>query len=121
MLQEKVSKDKHYTTRAGGPSGEGLPYRCYATDGGGAYPVHGAVFKGGEWWPVRHTEIGRFNEAEKHGYDLIEFKPRMKIERWIFVDDCGMTKTFSEPPTVAGPGCFAVKHIIFEVEKGEGL
>ena len=123
MLQEKVSKDKHYTTRAGGPSGEGLPYRCYATDGGGAYPVHGAVFKGGEWWPVRHTEIGRFNEAEKHGYDLIEFKPRMKFERWIVVEDDGSCKMWGEkkPSSEAVSDAFAIKHFVFEVEKGEGL
>jgi hypothetical protein len=113
---DKISKDKQYTTR------DGRPYRCYATDGGGAYPVHGAVFKGGEWWPVRHTETGRFNEAEKHGYDLIEFKPRKKIERWIMVerhDACSMWIT--KPSQVETVNSFAVKHIVFEVEEGEGL
>jgi hypothetical protein len=115
MLQEKVSKDKHYTTR------NGRPYRCYATDCAGEFPVHGAILLDDGWRLARHTAHGKFHESGDDQWDLIEVKPRMKIERWIFVDDCGMTKTFSGPPTVAGPGCFAVKHIVFEVEKGEGL
>lgn len=115
MSNEKISKDKHYDTR------EGLPYRCYATDGGGSFPVHGAFFRSGEWFPVRHREYGGILVKGEHAYDLVEVKQRIKIERWIFVDDAGLTKTFSEPPMVVGPGCFAIKHIIFEVEKGEGL
>lgn len=117
-----IDKNKQYMTCAGGPSGEGLPYRCYATDGGGAYPVHGAVCKGGEWWPVRHTEIGRFNEAEKHGYDLVEVKPRMKFERWALVERDGNYSLWLDKPSAASSvDAFAIKHIVFEVEEGEGL
>jgi len=113
---EKISKDKQYKTR------EGREARIYATDGGGAYPVHGAVFKGGEWWPVRHTEIGRFNEAEKHGYDLIEVKPRMKIERWALVERDGSYSLWLDKPSNASTvNAFGITRITFEVEEGEGL
>lgn len=115
MSNEKISKDKQYTTR------KGRPYRCYATDGGGEFPVHGAILVDDGWRLCRHTAHGKFHESGDDQWDLIEFKPRIKIERWIFVDDAGLTKTFSEPPMVVGPSCFAIKHIIFEVEKGEGL
>ena len=113
---DNISMGKQYTTR------EGFPYRCYATDSGGDYPVHGAVILKKEWIPIRHTEIGRFSEAENHQYDLIEVKPRMKIERWIAIDSGGNASMYlSNPPPVVITSAFAIKHIVFEVEEGEGL
>jgi hypothetical protein len=108
-----VDKNKQYKTR------EGFPYRCYATDGGGAYPVHGAYFKGGEWLPIRHKENGMFGDDE-HYHDLIEVKPRIKIERWVTVADDGSVFVFTNK-VKGGPSVFAIKHIVFEVEEGEGL
>jgi hypothetical protein len=116
MSQGKISKDKQYKTR------DGREVRIYATDGAGEYPVHGALKSSNGWVSATWGSHGHVvKPCRESPEDLIEFKPRMKFERWIFVDDSGLTKTFSEPPTVAGPGCFAVKHIVFEVEKGEGL
>ena len=117
MSHEKISVDKHYETR------EGLPYRCYATDGGGSFPVHGAFFRSGEWFPVRHTEHGGILLKGEHAYDLIEVKPRMKFERWIVVEDDGSCKMWGEkkPSSEAVSDAFAIKHFVFEVEKGEGL
>ena len=46
-----VDKSKKYQTLSG------KPVRIYATDGGGAFPVHGAVLNGDTW----HMESWRDN------------------------------------------------------------
>ena len=109
-----IDKNKQYETR------EGRPYRCYATDGGGRFPVHGSFFKNNEWHPIRHKENGMFGDDEHH-HDLIEVKPRMKIERWLFVYRNGSIATTSVKPNPDCQNVFAVKHIAFEVEEGEGI
>ena len=54
--------------------------------------------------------------------DLIEVKPRKKIERWIAIDSHGSASMYlSNPPEVVTTTAFAVKHIVFEVEEGEGI
>lgn len=53
--------------------------------------------------------------------DLIEVKPRMKFERWIAIDSGGNASMFSEKVTNGGTSLFAIKHISFDVEEGEGL
>jgi hypothetical protein len=110
-----IDKNKQYKTR------EGRPYRCYATDGGGRFPVHGSFLKNNEWHQISHKENGMFGDNEHH-HDLIEVKPRKKIERWIMVerhDACSMWCT--KPSQIETANSFAVKHIVFEVEEGEGL
>jgi hypothetical protein len=60
------------------------------------------------------------NEIDKN--KQIEVKPRKKIERWIMVerhDACSMWCT--KPSQIETANSFAVKHIVFEVEEGEGL
>jgi hypothetical protein len=110
-----IDKDKQYTTR------EGRPYRCYATDGGGQFPVHGSFFKNNEWHPIRHKENGMFGDDEHH-YDLIEVKPRMKFERWyLFTSQGDYSIWQSKPDASSAIDAFAIKHIVFEVEEGEGL
>ena len=112
---DKISKDKQYTTR------KGRPYRCYATDGGGRFPVHGSFFKNNEWHPVRHKENGMFGDDE-HRYDLIEIKPRIKIERWVLVERDRSYSLWIDKPSKASCGdAFAITRITFEVEEGEGL
>lgn len=118
---EKISKDKQYVTVEGQ-----LPYRCYATDAGGDYPVHGSVGKEGNWEAVTHNEFGFFRGSHApHPYDLVdinEVKPRVKIERWIVVFPTGACQThLAKPDPEFLRDAFAVKHIVFEVEKGEGL
>jgi hypothetical protein len=53
--------------------------------------------------------------------DLIEVKPRIKIERWFVVYGNGEVNTLKTPPVPGSCGRFAIKHIVFEVEEGEGL
>jgi hypothetical protein len=60
---------KTYKTR------DGREVRIYATDGGGVYPVHGAINYYGEWSMCRWTAEGTtFSDDEHCSYDLIEVK-----------------------------------------------
>ena len=111
-----IDKSKQYTTR------EGFPYRCYATDGGGDYPVHGALFLENSWRMIRHTEYGRVFTLREDKYDLVEVKQRMKFERWyLFTSQGDYSIWQSKPDASSTVGAFAIKHIVFEVEEGEGL
>lgn len=68
-----IDKEKTYTTRSG------LSTRFYATDCGGGYPVHGAVFENGHWKQCSWKSDGSvLRSGEVHDWDLIEAKPRIK-------------------------------------------
>jgi hypothetical protein len=113
---DKISKDKQYTTR------KGRPYRCYATDGGGEFPVHGAILVDDRWRLSRHTAHGKFLESGDDQCDLIEIKPRIKIERWVLVERDGSYSLWLDKPSKWSSGnAFAITRITFEVEEGEGL
>jgi hypothetical protein len=112
---DKISKDNQYTTR------DGREVRIYATDGGGDRTVHGAIMVDDGWCLVQWMPDGkRFNSFDSSS-DLIEVKPRIKIERWVVIYCDGTSITLSTPPSLNEDERFAVKHIVFEVEKGEGL
>lgn len=55
-----ISKDKQYQTKSG------KPVRIYATDGGGEYPVHGAIYdENTGTWSVEHWRInGGYNNND---------------------------------------------------------
>ncbi len=113
---DKISKEKQYTTR------DGREVRIYATDGVGEYPVHGALKRSDGWvsatWGSRGHVLKPYRESPE---DLIEVKPRKKIERWILVDEHGFVTVHTAKPLGFSSSTFAVKHIVFEVEEGEGL
>jgi len=112
-----IDKDKQYKTR------DGREVRIYATDGRGVFPVHGAIKHVEGWTSVSWCEDGmHLGNNKQTEYDLIEVKPRKKIERWVMVerhDACSMWCT--KPSQIETVNSFAVKHIVFEVEEGEGL
>jgi hypothetical protein len=55
---------------------EGFDYRIYATDGGGEYPIHGAIKKEpGLWLPIQWTNRGRFDSSVPNKHDLIPDLP----------------------------------------------
>jgi hypothetical protein len=113
---DKISKDKQYTTR------DGSEVRIYATDCGGSYPIHGAIKRSEDWISASWGSSGYVvKSCREMPDDLVEVKPRMKIERWVAIGHCGSISMFSEKVTSGGPSLFAVKHIVFEVEEGEGL
>jgi hypothetical protein len=109
-----ISKDKQYKTQ------DGREVRIYATDGTGPYPVHGAIRESNGWYSCSWSQYGKYSEEPDSPSHLIEIKPRIKIERWITVADDGSIFVFTNK-VKGGPSVFAVKHIVFEVEEGEGL
>jgi hypothetical protein len=112
---DKISMGKQYATR------DGRDVRIYATDGRGVFPVHGAIMGDDKWCLSQWDPDGkRFSKLDSSS-DLIEVKPRIKIERWVVIYCDGTSITLSTPPSLNEDERFAVKHIVFEVEKGEGL
>lgn len=112
----EIDKDKQYTTR------DGREVRIYATDGAGLCPVHGAIRESNGWYSCKWSSCGKYSEEPDSPSDLIEVKRRKKIERWIMVerhDACSMWCT--KPSQIETVNSFALKHIVFEVEEGEGL
>lgn len=113
-----ISKDKTYRTR------DGREVRIYATDGGGDETVHGAVNKPGQGWAAYSwSEDGYFwDDGEECRDDLIEVKPRFRIERWVNVYSNGfltMWDTREEAMRSWKDGRIATKHIIIEGTEGE--
>jgi hypothetical protein len=112
---DQSDKDKQYKTR------DGREVRIYATDGAGPYPVQGAIKRSDGWNCATWLSDGHVISSKQDPEDLIEVKPRMKFERWVAIGHCGSISMFSEKVTSGGPSLFAIKHISFEVEEGEGL
>jgi hypothetical protein len=119
-----ISKDKTYTTL------RGMPVRIYATDAGGLFPVHGAIFNDGLWNGMKWTEEGKthfFNPSCMVSTvdDLVEVKPRIKRTVWLNVyHECmgvvaytngGMAKLGS------GEDCLACVKVEIDCEEGAGL
>ena len=112
-----IDKDKQYTTR------DGSEVRIYATDGGGSYPVHGAIKRSEGWlsasWGISGYVVSPVREMPD---DLIEVKPRMKFERWALVErNGGYSLRLDKPSKAASVDAFGISRITFEVEEGEGL
>jgi len=75
-----IDKSKIYRTR------DGHKVHIYATDGGGPYPIHGAIRGFNFWQPSSWTKFGSYREHfEDHEYDLIEVRPRHKRTVWLNV------------------------------------
>ncbi len=86
----KISKDNEYRTRGG------HEVRIYAMDCGGDYPIHGSVKIDGEWVSGEWSEDGRYFPDRKTNHDLIEVKPRIKMEYWlnVYSEDSGVFGSF---------------------------
>ena len=117
-----ISKDKTYTTL------RGMPVRIYATDAGGLFPVHGAIFNDGIWNGMKWTEEGKthvFNPSCMVNTvdDLAEVKPRIKRTVWIDVMRGyeAITYVMGHPRhSVLEPPLARVK-VEIDCEEGEGL
>lgn len=112
-----ISMDKEYKTR------EGLEVRIYAIDGCGFYPVHGAIKNEYGWNSTYWRGNGMSLKDTPCSSDLIEVKPRIKIERWVLVNSNGDYSIWLDKPSkeVITPSAFGLTRISFEVEEGEGL
>lgn len=108
-----IATGKHYTTR------DGRTVRIYATDAGGNYPVHGAVWYAGlkEWMPVSWMVDGR-RFVNESGVDLV--KPRIKRTIWVAMYE-GYCTHFLSRPTRLDSDCLACPEVDIDCEHGEGL
>lgn len=119
-----ISKDKTYTTL------RGMPVRIYATDAGGLFPVHGAIFNDGLWIGMKWTEEGKthfFNTSCMVSTvdDLAEVKPRIKRTVWLNVYDNevihGGWRTKEEAQGYHEKNRIACLKLDLDFEEGEGL
>jgi len=80
MKAPKIQKSKKYKTR------DGEDVIIYTTEGGGDYPVHGAVKVSPQQTELQQwTSDGRFyiNRSDEDGRDLFEDKARREYTYWV--------------------------------------
>lgn len=112
-----IDKSKDYKTR------DGREVRIYATDGGGAKPIHGAVLNNGKWVSHIWTAAG-FLQDVACSSDLIEVRPRIKREVWVNVypnQEKGAHRTKESADLNANVGRIACVKLTIDCEEGEGL
>ncbi|NDB68768.1 MAG: hypothetical protein EB015_12340 [Methylocystaceae bacterium] len=113
-----IDKSKIYRTR------DGREVRIYATDGGGEYPVHGAILDDDKWRISKWDKTGMwaFHQTE---YDLIEDRPRHQRTVWLNVYDneviSGGWKTRAEADGYHERHRIACIKVDLDFEEGEGL
>lgn len=118
-----ISKDKTYCTRGG------QQVRIYATDAGGLFPVHGAIFTDGIWngmkWTAEgHTHVNLNSYVHVSMDDLAEVKPRHKRTVWInVVDDLDYWHVYTskENADKFSHGRIACLKVDLDFQEGEGL
>lgn len=116
----KIEMGKTYKTR------DGREVRIYAVDGGGLYPVHGAVLHDGEWNPESWSVDGRWdrlNQRDGNSNDLIEVRPRIVREVWVNVYPGGLRGYTSreEADDRRSADRIACVRLTIDCEEGEGL
>jgi hypothetical protein len=113
-----ISKDKTYRTR------DGREVRIYATDGGGDYPVHGAMLGHDGWQQFMWRANGKsyFDDFDDRPTDIAEVKPRIKRTVWINVyeDDCDAFQ-HKAPADCHVENRLACVKVEIDCEEGEGL
>jgi hypothetical protein len=122
----KVEMGKEYTTR------DGRAARIYAADGGGTYPVHGAIrADDGSWigrsWKVNGSCYGEINDHN----DLIEAPRKFRVEVWANVNQISneVSKTYVGGiyPTRKDAGEHSIRgriacvRVVIEGAEGDGL
>lgn len=118
-----ISKDKTYRTR------DGREVRIYATDGGGPYPVHGAMRLPNFWAPTNWSENGNYKDQfGLNDLDLIEVKPRYKRTVWMNVYTPDNTEcvgsaymTAHDAHQAAAVTRIACIKVDLDFEEGEGI
>lgn len=115
-----IDKDKIYKTK------EGHDVRIYATDGNGAYPVHGAVLVEGKGWlPEKWTNSGYYinNDPANNFRDLVEVKERITREYWVNVydDNINLFSSKMQADMYICSDRLACVSITIDCEEGDGL
>ena len=114
-----ISKDKNYRTRGG------QEVRIYATDAGGLFPVHGAIFQDGTWHGMKWTAEGKTHFTTTSCMvntvdDLVEVKPRIKRTVWLHVFNTG-TVCATEDAYYDITNRIACVKVEIDCEEGKGL
>jgi len=123
-----IELGKQYKTKGG------REVRIYAVDGGGRFPVHGAVkLNDGTWRQEEWTPTGSYN-GEKDGHslpnahDLIVVRPRIQREVWVnvFRHDDGAEffeacESKANADLIASDARIACVKLVIDCEEGEGL
>lgn len=119
-----IGMNKRYETR------NGAKVRLYCTDGGGSFPIHGAIYDeiGKKWITAQWNEYGnKCGEGGSSKYSLVEVKDRIKLTKWVNVYPDGSigfpndTKEEAKGRTNFGKKKFACVEIIIDCAEGEGL
>lgn len=109
-----IDINKKYRTR------DGREVRIYATDGDGAYSVHGAIKEDGGWTQESWTDAGCYTTSGERRSDLIEVKE--KIVKWVNVYPKHMSGTYNSKEEASKESmAFRIACIRIEFEEGEGL
>ena len=120
----KIELGKTYRTR------NGREVRIYAVDGGGSFPIHGAVLFPEGWLEETWTPDGKPGKQVimEYEYDLIEVHPRIKREVWVNVypDSFGIVAgewaiSRAKADENAWRGRIACIPLTIDCEEGEGL
>jgi len=114
-----IDKNKTYKTR------DGREVRIYATDGGGCWPVHGAIKTkdSGVWVNYCWSANGSALYSE---LDLIEVRPRHKRTVWLTVWSFNYIQVMSTPEWQisksgrSGEIPYACIKVNLDFEEGEG-
>jgi hypothetical protein len=115
----QIEMGKQYRTQGGSE------VRLYCVDGGGRYPVHGALKCSGRWQAASWTASGHYWGTGTHANDLIEVKPRIQREVWLNVYPSGIHHCTHDTKELADKNCcsdrIACVKITIDCEEGEGL
>lgn len=117
MIKE-IDINKQYRTK------DGREVRIYATDGVGAFKIHGAICCDGNWHIDSWQSNGCCNAIGESDRDLVEVKPRIKRTYWASLYEhgfIGMSETKSLADELAREGRLACVKIEIDCEEGEGL
>jgi hypothetical protein len=97
----------------------------YSTDNGGDYPVHGWIEEDGVRTQESFTADLRYStEGDGSNNDLLPLPKKIKVETWVNMYPDGMMRMHDDKNKADKDAAFdriACKHLIFEVEEGEGI
>jgi hypothetical protein len=105
---------------------DGREVRIYATDGGRANAIHGAVSTP-DGWLITNWKVGGYGitEAIENSYDLINIPARIKREFWVNVYEDGFSQCLKskEDANRSADKSSRKACLRFEIdcEEGEGL
>jgi len=114
-----IDPNKQYRTR------DGREVRIYAVDGGGDFPIHGAIYSDRGWASEGWDCDGKLYLTKASAGDLIEVKPRIKRTVWlnVYSDRGPVAHETKEMADGVGTASLRIACIPVEIdcEEGEGL